>query len=125
LKEKLHEHALIAEIVGGIAIVCSLQFVGVQIRQNSEISEINAYQDLISQITLMNSLRVQDAQFAGLFWRFDHGEQPRSDAECAILSPSLQRDYVDFVEEIGLLCGSYTDTGSYCEPETTPDSATR
>jgi hypothetical protein len=171
LKERLQEYALIAEIIGGIAIVCSLIFVGVQIRQNSEVSEINAYQDLISQITLMNSLRVQDPEFAELFWRFDHGEPPRNDAErarleaflymvfrhgdlayrqydkglldrdglvsvlaptrtflntalgkevWAILSPSLQPDYVVFVKQVGLLCGTYTGNSSHCETEKAP-----
>ena len=141
-------------------------FVGIQIRQNSEISEIDAYQDLISQITLMNSLRVQDPQFADLFWRFDHGEEPRNDVEharleaflytvfrhgdlayrqydkglidrdglvsvlaptrsflntalgkevWATLSPSLNQGYVAFVDEVGLLCGSYTGTSTHCE----------
>lgn len=170
MKEKLQEYALIAEIIGGIAIVCSLIFVGVQIRQNSEISEVNAYQDLISQITLMNSMRVQDPGFADLFWRFDHGEEPRNSIErarleaflymvfrhgdlayrqyakglidrgalisvlgptrtflntplgqevWATLSPVLQPDYVAFVKEIGLLCGSYTGTSSYCDQKQT------
>lgn len=36
MKDKLHEYALIAEIIGGIAIVLSLLFVGIQINQNSE-----------------------------------------------------------------------------------------
>ena len=154
-----------AEIVGGIAIVLSLIFVGLQIRQNSEVSQVNAYQELVSQITLMNTLRVQDAEFADLFWRFDHGKQPQNDTERArleaflymvfrhgdlayrqyekglidrdgltsvlaptrtflnteigrevweILSPSLQSEYVAFVAEVGLLCGAYTGTSSYC-----------
>lgn len=171
MKERLQEYALIAEIIGGIAIVCSLIFVGVQIRQNSEVSEINAYQDLISQITLMNSMRVQDPEFADLFWRFDHGEPPRNGTErarleaflymvfrhgdlayrqydkglidqdalvsvlaptrtflntvlgkevWATLSPSLQPKYVAFVNEVGLLCGSYTGTSSYCNMKKRP-----
>ena len=165
MKERLQEYALIAEIVGGIAIVLSLIFVGMQIRQNSEISQVNAYQELVSQITVMNTLRVQDAEFADLFWRFDHGQQPQDDKERArleaflymvfrhgdlayrqydkglidqdglisvlsptrsflntqigrevweTLSPSLQSGYVDFVEDVGVLCGGYTGTGSYC-----------
>ena len=89
LKEKLQEYALIAEIIGGIAIVCSLIFVGVQIRQNSEVSEINAYQELTSQITLINTLRVQNADFANLYWRFEHGEQPKNDTERARLEAFL------------------------------------
>ena len=166
MKERLQEFALIGEIVGGIAIVCSLIFVGIQIRQNAEVSEINAYQDLTAQITLMNSLRVEDPSFANLFWRFDHGEQPHDDTERArleaflymvfrhgdlayrqydrgmidrdslvsmlaptrtfrnteigaevwsVLSVSLNPGYVAFVEEIGLLCDSYTGTGSFCD----------
>ena len=165
MKAKLQEYALIAEIIGGIAIVLSLIFVGMQIRQNSEISQVNAYQELVSQITLMNTLRVEDPVFAELFWRFDHGEPPKDETERArleaflymvfrqgdlayrqfdhglidrdgllsvlapvrsfmntalgqeiweILSRSLQPGYVEFIDEVGFLCGSYTGTGSYC-----------
>ena len=165
MKEKLQEYALIAEIIGSLAIVLSLIFVGMQIRQNSEVSQINAYQALVSQITMMNTLRVQDAEFADLFWRFDHGQQPQDDTERARLeaflymvfrhgdlayrqydkglidrdglisvlaptrtfrntelgkevwerlAPSLQADYVDFVQEVGVLCGSCTGTSIYC-----------
>jgi hypothetical protein len=89
MKEKLQQYALIAEIVGGIAIVCSLLFVGLQIRQNSQVSQVNAYQQLISQITLINTLRIENAEFAELFWRFDRGGKPRNDAESARLEAFL------------------------------------
>ena len=88
-KEKLQEYALIAEIIGGVAIVCSLIFVGLQIRQNSRISSVNAYQELIAQISIMNSLRIQDPGFADLYWRFDHGQQPATDEERARLEAFL------------------------------------
>ena len=39
MKDKLQKYALIAEIVGGIAIVLSLIFVGLQISQNSEMMQ--------------------------------------------------------------------------------------
>jgi hypothetical protein len=42
----------------------------------------------------------------------------------AILSPSLKPDYVAFVKEVGLLCGSYTGTGSHCEMKQPVSSAT-
>ena len=90
-KEKLQEYALIAEIIGAVAIVCSLIFVGLQIRQNSRISSVNAYQELISQISTMNSLRIQDPGFADLFWRFDHGQQPATDEERSRLEAFLLR----------------------------------
>jgi len=171
LKEKLQQYALVAEIIGGIAVVCSLLFVGMQIRQSSQVSEINAYQELIAQITVMNTVRVEDPEFAELFWRFDHGEPPRDTGERArleaflymvfrhgdlayrqyakgmidragllsvlaptrsflnteigrqvwdVLSRSVQPGYVAFVNDVGVLCGSYTGTGSYCELNKTP-----
>ena len=58
--DSLQKWALVAEIVGGIAIVLSLAFVGFQIRQGSEQTELNtravevsAFQDLISQMNIM------------------------------------------------------------------------
>ena len=170
-REKLQEYALIAEIIGGVAIVCSLIFVGLQIRQNSRISSVNAYQELISQISTMNSLRIQDSGFADLYWRFEHGQQPATDGErarleaflymvyrhgdlayrqyandlidrnslisalapvrsfrntkmgkdiWAELAPVLNPDYVAFVKQVGLLCGTYTGTGSYCSEPKSP-----
>jgi hypothetical protein len=43
VKEKLQEYALIAEIIGGIGIIASLIFVGLEIHDNSRIAEINAF----------------------------------------------------------------------------------
>jgi len=74
LKDKLQEYALIAEIVGGIAIVCSLIFVGLQIRQNAAVTEINAYQLLVSQITDLNSLIIQDTALAQLLIKAKNAE---------------------------------------------------
>lgn len=42
MKNKLQEYALIAEIIGGIAIVASLLFVGLQINQNNKLIEAEA-----------------------------------------------------------------------------------
>lgn len=47
MKEKLQEYALIAEILGGIAIVASLIFVGMQIQQNSETQLAISRQNLL------------------------------------------------------------------------------
>ena len=41
MKEKLQEYALIAEIVGGVAIVLSLIFVGIQVQQGARETAIN------------------------------------------------------------------------------------
>lgn len=41
MKEKLQEYALIAEIISAIAVVVSLVFVGIQIRDSSESTDLN------------------------------------------------------------------------------------
>lgn len=47
----LTEWALIAEIIGGIAVVGSLLFVGVEVRKNSAASRANAFQALSESVT--------------------------------------------------------------------------
>jgi len=86
--ENLQKWALIAEIIGGAAIVISLAFVGWQINQgsnetaqNTKALETNAYQELISQISSMNMLIIQDAEFADIFNRMMNGEQPKNGIE--------------------------------------------
>ena len=88
MKEKLQEYALIAEIIGGIAIVTSLIFVGVQINQgstetalNTKAIQISAYQDLIDQISILNILRVESPVFAELYGKFITGHEPEPAAE--------------------------------------------
>lgn len=41
MQEKLQEYALIAEIVGAVAIVLSLIFVGIQVKQGAEETAVN------------------------------------------------------------------------------------
>ncbi len=45
MKERLQEYALFAEIIGGFAIVVSLLFVGVQLRQSNSIATTDAIKD--------------------------------------------------------------------------------
>jgi len=45
MKEKLQEYALIAEIIGGVAIVISLIFVGLQVRQSNTLAANDALKD--------------------------------------------------------------------------------
>lgn len=86
--ENLQKWALIAEIVGGTAVIISLIFVGLEIRQSSEETvqntialEVGAYQDLISQISDMNILIIQDPEFAYLYSRMLSCEKPADDIE--------------------------------------------
>jgi len=48
MNSKLQEYALIAEIIGGVAIVASLIFVGVQLRQNTIATQGNTRNELIA-----------------------------------------------------------------------------
>ena len=86
--ENLQRWALVAEIVGGIAVVLSLVFVGFQIKQSSEETAMNtralqatAYQNLIAQIESMNTLIIQDPEFADLFNRMLNRESPTNSVE--------------------------------------------
>jgi hypothetical protein len=45
VKEKLQEYALIAEIVGGVALIVSLAFVGLQLRQSNALTTTDAVKD--------------------------------------------------------------------------------
>ena len=51
MKEKLQEYALLAEIIGGIAIVASLIFVGVQINQNHAMMRAQTRSDISAQLS--------------------------------------------------------------------------
>jgi hypothetical protein len=45
LKEKLEQYALFAEIIGGIAIIVTLVFVGLQVRQSNSLATTDALKD--------------------------------------------------------------------------------
>jgi len=82
VKEKLQEYALIAEIVGGIAIVASLVFVGIQVRVTAEETALNTrqmqamvYQELQNQIIESNRLTATDPEFLRLTRKRMAGEQ--------------------------------------------------
>ena len=71
--EKLQNWALAAEIVGSLAVVVSLAFVGLQIRQssiesnlNTRAIEANSYQDLNSQIAAVSFEIMTNPEFARL-----------------------------------------------------------
>ena len=80
--DRLQKWALVAEIVGGLAVVLSLIFVGLEIRQSSEETALNtravetgAYQDLIGQIMAINFNTQNNAQLRELINRMiDGGE---------------------------------------------------
>lgn len=64
---KLEKLALIAEIIGGIAIVFSLAFVGYEIRQNSRSQTQAMTQALVSSYTERLSLLAQNEQLRCIY----------------------------------------------------------
>ena len=78
MKNKLQKYSLLAEIVSAIAIVVSLIFVGIEVRQNATQTEqntialqVNVYQDLINQINNQNMLVIENPKLAILTSQFD------------------------------------------------------
>ncbi len=56
----------IRETLGFLAVVAGLVFVGVEIQQNSRSVQVAAYQDLIAQISALNTLVIENPDFAEL-----------------------------------------------------------
>lgn len=63
---QLQKWALLAEIFGGLAVVLSLVFVGLEVRQNSRALEVSAYQELIGQINDFHLAAVTDKESSDL-----------------------------------------------------------
>lgn len=86
---KLEKWALIAEVVSAIAIVLSLIFVGLQVQQGAEETalntraiQMNAYQDLTSQLSELNAAVIAYPHVANLYQRVVvEGEQLQSSLE--------------------------------------------
>jgi len=65
---KLEKWALIAEIIGGIAVVVTLVFLVVGIRDNTSITRAAVYGGLVDSINELESRRLGDAEVTRL-WR--------------------------------------------------------
>ena len=72
---RLEKWALIAEIVGGIAIVASLIFVGLQIQQGTSITKASSYQDFVEELNDWRSVLITDPELRRLFIRSQRQEQ--------------------------------------------------
>jgi hypothetical protein len=82
MKGKLQEYALIAEIIGGIAIVASLIFVGFQVQQsadetalNTRQMQTNAFQELQYQMAQMHKLDATDPELLKIRKKRYSGQQ--------------------------------------------------
>ena len=75
---KLEKWALIAEIIGAVAIVVSLIFVGLEIRNgadqtrlNTQALQMSAYQELIGEVNTLSRFYIQNLDE----WYFDQPEE--------------------------------------------------
>jgi len=72
MKEKLQEYALIAEIVSTLAIISSLIFVGLQIRQNSDTVKAQT-RNAIAEIARDNVKATMDPRLIEAFLKMSNG----------------------------------------------------
>jgi hypothetical protein len=85
---KLERWALIAEILSAVAVVVSLIFVGLQVRQGADETALNtkaiqtsAYQDLAAQISNLNVVLIENPELIELIERVRAGEELSSAVE--------------------------------------------
>ena len=74
MKEKLQEYALIAEIIGGVAIILSLIFVGLQIRENNKLNRVEAYDRSIESLMGVRSDVFKDPEMSALYLEYMYGD---------------------------------------------------
>ena len=89
MKEKLQEYALLAEIIGGIAIVASLLFVGLQIQQNTNLSKANAYRETIQEIADWREMLATNSELRDCLRRYIDLESNNTLTDCPMLGLML------------------------------------
>lgn len=73
MREKLQQYALLAEIISAAAIVASLIFVGIQIRQSNALVKANTYREIRDGMMAVNYLTFSDPGFAALYDKIRNG----------------------------------------------------
>ena len=90
MKDKLHDYALFAEIVGAIGVVISLIYVGIGVRQNTEAVRVANHQALVAMDMEKNAW-FRNADFAATYVLAQDGIEK--------LSPVQLRQYSTFVAD--------------------------
>ena len=95
----LQKWALIAEILGGVAVIASLGFVGYQLQQSNEQTALNtralelaAYQQLIERISDFNLITIQSPELRVAREKIRSGAEFSSD-EAGVLNAFLYLAY--------------------------------
>lgn len=71
---KLEKGALVAQIVSGIAVVITLVFLVLGIRDNTAITRVAVYEDLLDNINQFNLILVNDKELAAIWTSFRTGK---------------------------------------------------
>lgn len=86
--ESLQKWALIAEIIGGVAVVVTLAAVAYELRQSTDQSvlntsalEIATYQDLTNSISDLNALIIESPELADIFIRSEKDRESLTENE--------------------------------------------
>jgi len=90
MSKKLQDFALVAEIVGAIAVVISLIFVGLSVRQNTDAVQVANHQALVAMDSEKNTW-LRDPEFAAVY------ETARNDF--SELTGIERRQYLTFVAD--------------------------
>ena len=61
----------IRETLAAIGVMASMVFVGVEIQQNTRSMQVSAYQDLMQQISALNTLGIENPEFGVLLYEND------------------------------------------------------
>jgi hypothetical protein len=82
-KKTLQEYALLAEVISGIAVVCTLIFVGLQVRQNTQYLRRAENNETMEQ---SNAQRLVTIDMAEILVKSRQGRDALSEAELLKLS---------------------------------------
>ena len=65
----IQEWGAISEMVGAIAIIVSLIYVGVQLRQNTQATRVNTSQAFVQTVGGIMGHQIQEPEFRDIYWR--------------------------------------------------------
>ena len=74
MNQKLSDWASIAEILSGVAVVATLIFLIVGIRENTEVARAAAYGGLVTALNYVGTAIAQDEALAGIWQSYREGD---------------------------------------------------
>jgi hypothetical protein len=66
MEKRLRQYALFAELISAMAIVASLIFVGIQIKQSNDLVKANTYREIRDGMIALNFLNFSNPEYAAL-----------------------------------------------------------